>query len=216
MRTPTWFLIFTCLSVGCTRATPEVKATPEPPAAPVAAPVSAPIPMLVRAHEVAAAKVSYVYASAKAQSPSQQLGPLWVLPTHNEVWHIHGGDSAWVYRLSWALQSDVDRAVVVEVLSVELLIGHCVRPGWFSRTPMELKKIEWAADRSAQAAKTQGAKHSIAANQAVYGEISYKPVSVYNACERFAYGLKLLVDGAPQTLEVPLRVVREEPYDEDL
>jgi hypothetical protein len=41
--------------------------------------------------------------------------------------------------------------------------------------------------------------------------IHFAPVPVYQACDRFAFGVTLLVDGKRRGAEVPLRVVRMEP-----
>lgn len=218
MRTQLWSLILLSWSVGCTSPSPTLKTTPKPPVttSPQAPSPSSPTPTTSIAYDEARYHLSVAHHEAVAQTPSERLGPLWVLPTHHEVWHTHGGDAAWIYSLSCALQNVTSKPVSVEVMSVELLIGHCVQPGWFSRTPLALQKMEWSSDPSQKTGKSQGAKHHIAPDQAAYAQLTYKPVSVYNACERFAYGVKLLVDGAPQTLELPLNVVREEPYDPDL
>lgn len=215
MRTQLWPLILLSLSVGCTSPTPTLKATPKPPVTNSPSPSSL-APTTSVAYDEARYHLRAARHAAVAQTPSERLGPLWVLPTHHEVWHTHGGDAAWVYDVSLGLQNVTSKPVSVEVSSVELLVGHCVQPGWFSRSPMELKKIEWSADLSRHAAKSQGAKHNLAPEQGAYAQITYKPVSVYNACERFAYGVNLLVNGVPQSLELPLNVVREEPYDPDL
>lgn len=191
-----------------------VEARANPPAEAVA--VTTPPPSVERATAEAYAYVRNAMLITAHQTPSQQLGPLWILPSFNEAWHIHGGDDARISSLTWALYNPTDAPIQLELRKVELLTGHCVQPGWLSAKPLKLGETRWFLALDDKAPQQLGARYTIPAKQEIHARSAYEMQRVYNACERFAYRLHVALKDKVHAVEIPLSVVREEPYPGDL
>jgi len=119
--------------------------------------------------------------------PAVELGP-----GRNHVIHTHGGDGAIVSRVELVVHADDDRAHTIEVRGIELLVGSGNAKDWFSRTPLAVENRVIAVPAGARR---------------VY--LTFAAVEVYNACERFAFAVDVVIDGDRRSLEVPLTVERE-------
>lgn len=189
-------------------------ATPSPELAPAQA--ATPSPEL--AHAQARDHVSTGVRRAHDALPVSLHQGVFIYQAFNEAWHIHGGDAAWVYAMTLKLSS-ARGPLTIKLESLALLTGHCAHKEWSGRKPLALTQLARLAREDGSGAHVYAGaapwRVELEPAQVESLSVGHEPVSVYNACDRFAYEVGLSVDGARAVVEVPLGVVREEPYPEE-
>jgi hypothetical protein len=141
----------------------------------------------------------------------QRVPGVAIIQSENSVEHEHGGkpatlDHAWI---KFDIEDRRPHAISAE--RVELLRAACRETDWHDRKPLRVTGYRLYRDDADPIATghvrialpTVPNRYTIA--------ISFAPVTAYQACDRFAYAVQLIVDGARISLELPLDVMRIEP-----
>lgn len=200
---------------GATEA-PPVKPTTVP--APVVAPVVEPAPV-VATTETAPIDAGAPPVAADAPASDRPvfavlhaLAGIDVVESETRVWHIHGGAPAKVYVASINVVVKDARAHTIRATRLELLRGHCRTTTWDSRTALAITGYTLHDWDSADPIATGATKITLPATSDLYSVgIEFQGVSAYQACDRFAFAVQLVIDGTKVSLEVPLQVTRREP-----
>ena len=144
----------------------------------------------------------------------QALPGIDVVESANQASHVHGGDGASIDHASVNFLVKDGKTHTLEVGKLEMLRGHCRETTWTSRELLVVTgyaMYDWdSADPLAKLPPF--AKVRLPAKPDLYSvSIGFDAFSVYQACDRFAFAIRMVVDGKPVELEVPLQVKRYEP-----
>ena len=125
---------------------------------------------------------------------------------------MHGGDAASIHDASFNLLVTDGRVHTVVVTKLELLRGHCGTTTWDSRTPLAVTGYTVNDWDSVDPIATGTSSAKLPAKSDLYSvTASFAGVSAYQACDRFAFATKLVIDGTRVAIEVPLQIKRFEP-----
>jgi hypothetical protein len=195
--------------VGCASpAAPSRGVTAAPPAPAIA--VDAPSAIAVPDAPVVEDVV--VDAAPPPLAVLRQLPGIAIVESVNEARHEHGGKPATIGHVAINFEVADRRAHAVSAERVEMLRAHCRESAWHDRTPLhitEYQLFDWtnpdplATSKSRIALPTAPGRYQVA--------IGFASVTAYQACDRFGFALRLVVDGARVDLELPLDVIRFEP-----
>ena len=137
-----------------------------------------------------------------------------VVASSNQASHMHGGSPASIEGASVNVVVKDSRAHTIEVTKLELLRGHCREKTWTSRDSLTVSGYEvYDWDNVDPLAKHAAfAPLKLPAKPELYSvKVLFDAVSVYQACDRFAFAIWIVVDGKSLDLETPLDVKRYEP-----
>ena len=126
--------------------------------------------------------------------------------------HTHGGAPALVDHVTLYLDSE-EQFRELSFEGLELLRGHCLDDAddWHGAKGTELSPAEFWLERDDHGEKSQ---KQITVPPNVGGwqwKITFSPVEVYQACDRFAYRVILAIDEEEVEFEIPLNVIRRQP-----
>ncbi len=210
-------LMFVALA-GC-GGTGHVPANPTPNHAPTPSP--APSPRLVTTALSAApveppARSARPVADARAERPTfavlHALRGIDVVESVNHASHMHGGDAASIHDAALNVLVTDGRVHTVKVTKLELLRGHCRTTTWASRTPLGVTGYTVNDWDSVDPLATGTSSVTLPAKSDLYSvTVSFDGVSAYQACDRFAFAVSVVVDGTVVAIEVPLQIKRYEP-----
>lgn len=144
----------------------------------------------------------------------QALPGIDVVESLNQASHVHGGDGASIDHTTVNFMVKDSKPHTLEVTKLEMLRGHCRETTWTSRDALAVTGYEvfdWdSADPLAKYAAF--AKVRFPAKPDLYSvSVKFEAMSVYQACDRFAFAVRMAVDGKVLDFEVPLDVKRYEP-----
>lgn len=209
-----WVLVVIA-ACGATEAPPAKPTTALPP---VVAPVVDPSPVVAASDP---APIDAGAAPIDAAAPPNArpvfevlhaLAGIDVVESETRVWHIHGGAPAKVYVASINVVVKDARAHTIRATGLELLRGHCRTTTWDSRTALAITGYTLHDWDSADPIATGATKITLPATSDLYSVgIEFQGVSAYQACDRFAFAVQLVIDGTKVSLEVPLQVTRRDP-----
>jgi hypothetical protein len=131
------------------------------------------------------------------KGPAAPAGGLSITGEEQTVYHTHGGKGAMVSSVSLLVKNPGADAHTLRVTGVERLHGPCNADGWDDARALVVHE-------PADAVTIQGGEETRVA-------VVFEPVECYNACDRFAFRVKLDVDGAAREVVSSLIVEREEP-----
>ncbi|MEO8703769.1 MAG: hypothetical protein ABI867_27210 [Kofleriaceae bacterium] len=135
-----------------------------------------------------------------------------VVESVNQASHVHGGSPVSITEASVNLVVKDGKAHTVVVSKLELLRGNCNETTWSSRDvlkPLGYEIHDWDTVDPVAKGTT---KITLPAKSDLYSmSVRFAPVSAYQACDRFAFSVRMLVDGKPVALEAPLQIKRYEP-----
>lgn len=135
-----------------------------------------------------------------------------VVESVNHASHMHGGSPASITHASLNVVVKDAGPHVVSVAKLELLHGHCHKTTWTKRDLLKVKGYEvhdWDAVDPVATGTTDVTLPHAPDLYSVYVQLA-TPALAYSACDRFAFAVKLVIDGTPLALEVPLDVTRYE------
>ena len=139
-----------------------------------------------------------------------------LVETLNQEMHIHGGDPALVAKAHLNFNVRDGKAHVVVAKKLELLHGYCNdKQKWATRTALPVtgyRVNDW--DRVEPISSTKDKATLPAKKDLFQVELAFKGQLAYQACDRFAFAMSLVVDGTAAAVELPLDVIREEPLRE--
>lgn len=160
-----------------------------------------------------------VLGTAKAESNKRptfvvlhKLPGIDVVESTNHGRHMHGGPAASIGEASIRFQVTDKRAHKVSVTRLEFLDGHCRETTWSSRKRLKIvghAAHDWDNVDPIATGKTGVTLPAVPDLYSV--EVSFPPISAYQACDRFAFAVRIVVDGKRLDLEVPLEIKRYEP-----
>lgn len=145
----------------------------------------------------------------------QALGPgIDLVETINMGIHTHGGPPAKIDSLAMNVRVSDGKPHAIAVAKVALLQANCNTPEgtWDSREAMAIvghELYDWDFIDPQASGKDKVA--TPARNDLYQVKVALKPTTAYQSCDRFAWGFTATVDGKRFDLELPLRVMREEP-----
>lgn len=135
-----------------------------------------------------------------------------VVDSVNQGRHMHGGPAASIGQASIRIQVTDKRAHKVSVTRLEFLGGHCRETTWSSRKRLTIvghTAHDWDDVDPIASGKTSVTLPAVPDLYSV--DVLFPPISAYQACNRFAFAVRLVVDGKRIDLEVPLEIKRYEP-----
>jgi hypothetical protein len=137
-----------------------------------------------------------------------------VVESVNQASHVHGGEAAAIDHAQINFQVKDTKPHALEVTKLEMLRGHCRETTWSSRDALVVTGYavyDWEnTDPLAKFAAF--AKVRLPNTPDLYSvAVTFDSLSVYQACDRFAFAVKMVVDGKALEIEVPLQVKRYEP-----
>jgi len=193
--------------LGCVSPAAPV-ATP-PPATPVAITIDAavaPVPDAPVVEDVV------VDAAPPPLAVLRQLPGIAIVESMNEARHEHGGKPASIGNVAVNFEVTDHRSHAVAAERVELLRAHCRETAWHDRTPLKIAEYQLYDWTNPDPLATSKSRIALPAAPGRYQVSSgFAAVAAYQACDRFGFALRLVVDGARMDLEVPLEVIRFEP-----
>lgn len=135
-----------------------------------------------------------------------------IVESVNHASHLHGGDAASIDHASINVLVTNTKAHTIAVKKLELLRGHCRTATWESRKVLKVTgyhAYDWdSADAIASGTKAV----TLPVKPDLYQvSVAFAGVSAYQACDRFAFAVQLVVDGKPVAIEVPLQIKRKQP-----
>lgn len=144
---------------------------------------------------------------APAPPPAAVIGEVAVYGNGNTHYHVHRGPPAQVAGADFRLENRGTAARPVTILRLELLHGHCSKKDSFSSEDLPISEV-----RIDDVVQTQRpARFQVPAGKTVRASLGFPARGLYNACERFAFRLRLRAGSAEGSVEVPLHIIREEP-----
>jgi hypothetical protein len=140
-------------------------------------------------------------------------GGIDLLESPNYASHTHGGPPAELHRANLSFANVDGREHGISVHKVELLRSHCgEKTGWHSRKKLKIRSISLSSWNESSPISSHASKITVPAGQNTYRlSVAVDSFTVYQACDRFGFGLSLRVDGVDAQIELPLRVKRYEP-----
>lgn len=128
-------------------------------------------------------------------------------PGYNGARHTHGGKSASLYRASFSLSNPTKNSLTVKLQGLAFARKHCRSKAWPKAKTLKTSDIQL------NTSNIQKSKHiKLPANTSTHIQWNHEALSVYQSCNHFKYQLTLQVAQKTNTLEIPVRVVRMEPY----
>ena len=139
-----------------------------------------------------------------------------VVESINHASHIHGGAGAAIDHASINVRVKNAKPHTISVRKLELLRGPCQTTTWDSRKRLVVTGYllhDWdTADPIATGKKAI----TVQAKPDLYQvRVAFDGVAAYQACDRFAFAIQLVVDGKHVAIEAPLEIKRKEPLRRD-
>ena len=151
-----------------------------------------------------------VFSNARSQPLAvlQRVPGIAIMESRNFAQHAHGGPPASLDRVFITFEIEDRRPHAISAERVELLRASCRETAWRDRTPLHLTGYRLYRDTEDPIAKSpvRLALPTVPGEYSI--EIAYKAISAYQACDRFAFAVKLVIDGARLSLELPLDIKR--------
>jgi hypothetical protein len=204
--------------VGCASAAPTAAPTTTAPTTTAASTVPTELPPLPsRPPEPKTAKDDPPEPDVFSNPHSQPLAVLQRVPgvaimeSRNFAQHGHGGPPASLDRVFIIFEIEDRRPHAISAQRVELLHASCRETAWRDRTPLHVTGYRLYRDTEDPIAKSP-LRLALPAVPGEYSiEIAFTAIRAYQACDRFAFAVQLVVDGARIPLELPLDIKRLEP-----
>jgi len=151
-----------------------------------------------------------VFSNARSQPLAvlQRVPGIAIMESRNFAQHAHGGPPASLDRVFITFEIEDRRPHAISAERVELLRASCRETAWRDRTPLHLTGYRLYRDTEDPIAKSpvRLALPTVPGEYSI--EIAFKAISAYQACDRFAFAVKLVIDGARLSLELPLDIKR--------
>ncbi len=139
-----------------------------------------------------------------------------IVESINHASHIHGGDAATIDHASINVLVTNRKAHTLSVKKLELLRGLCQSTTWESRKVLKVTGYAGYDWDSADAIASGKTNVTLPAKPDLYQvSVAFAGVSAYQACDRFAFAVQLVVDGTRVAIEVPLQIKRKQPLRRD-
>jgi hypothetical protein len=153
-----------------------------------------------------------VFSAARSQPLQvlQRVPGIAIMESRNFAQHGHGGPPASLDRVFIIFEIEDRRPHAISAQRVELLRASCRETAWRDRTPLHVTGYRLYRDTEDPIAKNP-VRLALPAVPGEYSiEIAFTAISAYQACDRFAFAVQLVVDGARIPLELPLDIKRLE------
>ena len=135
-----------------------------------------------------------------------------VVESINYASHMHGGDGAAISHAAINVLVKNAKPHTISVRKLEMLRGHCQTTTWESRKVLVVTGYQLHDWDTADPIATGKTAITLPGNPDLYQvSVAFDGFAAYQACDRFAFAIQLVVDGKRVAIEAPLQIKRKEP-----